>query len=218
MRDFPPGSTPPPVLPCGEHRAGYAVRAIYEVDGRDRRLIDPLVVVVDRSDVEMGDIQPTVRVLSRLLADAETVREYRERVDIAFHGYDTVFMGECLIFSAFPLDVIVSAEFGAHRDAVRGRLRERLFLALQGVMDGLPMEQFTEFAAHFQQRADEYIETWKSAEGSLGLERLGRATERAIYGPDVGADVRVFYACSVAAAAAFSSFKGFSSKYEVVTG
>lgn len=24
---------------------------------------------------------------SRLLADAETVREYRERVDIAFHGY-----------------------------------------------------------------------------------------------------------------------------------
>lgn len=55
---------------------------------RGKRLIDPLVVVVSRRDVEAGDIEPTVRVLSRLLADAQTVREYRERVDIAFHGYD----------------------------------------------------------------------------------------------------------------------------------
>ncbi|MGH7309941.1 MAG: chlororespiratory reduction 6 domain-containing protein [Candidatus Rokuibacteriota bacterium] len=51
-------------------------------------MIDPLVVVVGRSDVEAGDIQPTLRILFRLLADAVTVREYRERVDMAFQGYD----------------------------------------------------------------------------------------------------------------------------------
>src|SRR5687767_13173075 len=53
-------------------------------------MIDPLVIVVDRADVEACDIQPTLRILSRLLVDAATVRQYRERVDIAFHGYDAV--------------------------------------------------------------------------------------------------------------------------------
>ena len=51
-------------------------------------MIDPLVVVVSRRDVEAGNIEPTLQVLSRLLADIPTVHEYRERVDIAFHEYD----------------------------------------------------------------------------------------------------------------------------------
>lgn len=51
-------------------------------------MIDPLIVVVSRQDVEEKQIEPTLRVLSRLLTDVSTVREYRERVDIAFHGYD----------------------------------------------------------------------------------------------------------------------------------
>jgi len=52
-------------------------------------LVNPLTVVVDRGDVEAGNIQPTLNVLCRLLADAATVREYRQRVDVSFHGYDT---------------------------------------------------------------------------------------------------------------------------------
>jgi hypothetical protein len=52
-------------------------------------MIEPLVVIVRRHDVEAGNTASTLRVLSRLLAGVATVREYRERVDIAFQGYDT---------------------------------------------------------------------------------------------------------------------------------
>ncbi len=51
-------------------------------------MIDPLVVIVSRRDVEAGNTESTLGVLSRLLSDVTTVREYRERVDIAFHDYD----------------------------------------------------------------------------------------------------------------------------------
>jgi hypothetical protein len=49
---------------------------------------DPLVVIVDRAAVERGDTGSALRVLSRLLDSPETIRLYRENVDIAFHGYD----------------------------------------------------------------------------------------------------------------------------------
>lgn len=51
-------------------------------------MIDPLIIVVGRNDVEAGDLQPTLQVLMGLLSDATTMRQYREGVDIAFHGYD----------------------------------------------------------------------------------------------------------------------------------
>ena len=49
---------------------------------------DPLVVVVDRQDVERSDTSAVLRVLKGLLDAPSTAKQYRERVDIAFHGYD----------------------------------------------------------------------------------------------------------------------------------
>src|SRR5438874_2221724 len=49
--------------------------------------VDWLAVVVDRSDVERGDFEPTLDVLRSTLADAETVRLFQGRVDISFAGY-----------------------------------------------------------------------------------------------------------------------------------
>jgi hypothetical protein len=49
---------------------------------------DPLVVLVSRAEVEAGDVSPALSVLQRLTQSPETAREFFERVDIAFHGYD----------------------------------------------------------------------------------------------------------------------------------
>ena len=54
------------------------------------KLADPLVVVVSRSEVEAADNLPSLSVLRRLTESPETAREFFERVDIAFHGYDHV--------------------------------------------------------------------------------------------------------------------------------
>lgn len=50
---------------------------------------NPLVVVVSRENVEQCDITPTVAVLARLLESVSVIRSFEERVDIAFHGYDS---------------------------------------------------------------------------------------------------------------------------------
>lgn len=50
---------------------------------------NPLVVVVSRQDVERCDPAPTLAVLSRLLESVDVARDHCERVDIAFHGYDS---------------------------------------------------------------------------------------------------------------------------------
>lgn len=49
---------------------------------------DSLAVVIDRGDVERCDVEPTLRVLKRLLEDRSTVEKFRGRVDSAFFGYD----------------------------------------------------------------------------------------------------------------------------------
>jgi len=127
------------------------------------------------------------------------------------------FMMECLIFSAFPFDVIICAEFGPHADAIRTKLREQLFRALQAVIEALPMEMFPEFADHFQETTTNYVKVWTSATGGPGLERLGRAAGQAIRGPGVTLGMTEILTCSALAQEAFASFKGLSSKYKVVT-
>mgnify|MGYP005842903877 CR=1 FL=1 len=51
-------------------------------------LADTLVVAVSRRDVETSDVWPTLSVLRRLAESPKRAREFFERVDIAFHGYD----------------------------------------------------------------------------------------------------------------------------------
>lgn len=50
--------------------------------------VDSFQVVVDRGDVEQGDPESTLNVLRHLLVDAETVRNFCNRLDLWFAGYD----------------------------------------------------------------------------------------------------------------------------------
>ncbi|MCC6363148.1 MAG: hypothetical protein IT165_06455 [Bryobacterales bacterium] len=51
---------------------------------------DFLTVVISREQVEAGDIAATLGVLQRLVESPKTARDFAERVDIAFQGYDDV--------------------------------------------------------------------------------------------------------------------------------
>jgi hypothetical protein len=51
---------------------------------------DFLTIVISKEDVEAGDISTSLVVLRRLLESPKTARQFAERVDIAFHGYDDV--------------------------------------------------------------------------------------------------------------------------------
>lgn len=51
---------------------------------------DPVVFVVSRDEVEAGDTSVVLGHLRRLVESREVARDYVERVDIAFHGYDDV--------------------------------------------------------------------------------------------------------------------------------
>jgi hypothetical protein len=50
--------------------------------------IAPLVIVVSKDDVEVGNIAPTLQVLQTLLESPDKIRIMREKVEISFHGYD----------------------------------------------------------------------------------------------------------------------------------
>ena len=58
-----------------------------EMRSREDLGADWLRVVVDRSVVETHDVSGTAATLSRVLADRDTVKRYRGRVDLAFAGY-----------------------------------------------------------------------------------------------------------------------------------
>ena len=49
---------------------------------------DFLTIVFSKEDVEAGDISESLDVLGRLVESPKTARQFAERVDIAFHGYD----------------------------------------------------------------------------------------------------------------------------------
>lgn len=51
-------------------------------------IADHICVVVPREEVRRQDIKPALSTLKKLLASPEVAREYRERVDLAFDGYD----------------------------------------------------------------------------------------------------------------------------------
>ena len=65
------------------HEAGRCTRVTSgEAEGGDR-----LFVVVDRTDVEAGDISRAATALLRALANRESIERLRGGVDMAFHGY-----------------------------------------------------------------------------------------------------------------------------------
>ena len=52
------------------------------------KIIDPLVLVISRAEVEAMDTSAALGVLKKLTESPDTAREFVERVDISFHGYD----------------------------------------------------------------------------------------------------------------------------------
>ena len=51
-------------------------------------MFEPLILVISREEVLAEDIEPALGVLKKLTESPEVARSYREKVDIAFHGYD----------------------------------------------------------------------------------------------------------------------------------
>jgi hypothetical protein len=54
------------------------------------KVVDLLTVVISKEDVVTGDVSAPMHVLGRLMESPRTARQFAERVDIAFHGYDEV--------------------------------------------------------------------------------------------------------------------------------
>ncbi len=54
------------------------------------KIIDPLVVVVSRTEVEALDTSAALGVLKRLTESPDTARAFVERVDVSFDGYDHI--------------------------------------------------------------------------------------------------------------------------------
>jgi hypothetical protein len=190
------------MAPQPDHIVGWEQRRVgwvHRLLGRENR--------VKATSTEIAeDIAATVAQLAdRLTADL--------RKTCPPHG-DAVFMVECLILSAFPLDVIVRTEFGTYSAEIRRKLLERLFVTLPSGIDSLPIHTLSDFREHFEQRASEYMAAWKSAEAGSGQRRLGREAGQAIYGPDAFG-INEMFACSSLVAVTFKSFKGLSRKYEI---
>jgi hypothetical protein len=51
-------------------------------------MLDPLVIVITRQEVESLDITGPLNMLQPLLESPQTARNHFEKIDLAFHGYD----------------------------------------------------------------------------------------------------------------------------------
>lgn len=51
-------------------------------------MLDPIVILIARKEVESQDISRILSMLKTLLSNPETAKEHFEKIDIAFHGYD----------------------------------------------------------------------------------------------------------------------------------
>ena len=51
-------------------------------------MFEPLIIVISKEEVSSGDISSVLDTLRKLIESPEVAKAYREKVDIAFHGYD----------------------------------------------------------------------------------------------------------------------------------
>lgn len=147
---------------------------------------------------------------NKLIADLESrgfAQHYPERFSTL------AFAAECLLFQAFPMDVIIAAEFGPHSDAIREHLANNLFEIVAS--KGLSRRDADEFHRLRETRFAEYIVALRSAGGGQGLERLADvAWDRISEGK-----ARPFtshFTLFLSTSLAFRFFKGMTTKYEVV--
>ena len=65
----------------------HEARMRMDQKSEDDTASDRLFVVVDRTEVDAGDVSRVATALLRALANRETIERLRGRIDIAFHGY-----------------------------------------------------------------------------------------------------------------------------------
>lgn len=95
------------------------------------------------------------------------------------------FVAECLLFAAFPVDVITAKEFGTQSQTIRERVFRRLFEILRNsfvVSEDRHLLAESNFNDLVDTRLTEYASAWGSAPGSQGLERLGALAWKRISG------------------------------------
>lgn len=52
------------------------------------RVAPPVLMLIDRENLKLGDLEPVLSALSVMTLNAETVREFAGRVELVFDGYD----------------------------------------------------------------------------------------------------------------------------------
>lgn len=123
------------------------------------------------------------------------------------------FPAECLLLQAFPMDLIIAAEFGSYRDLIREKVAHRLFELVK--TQGMPSEAEVEFHEVRVARFIEYAEALGSAEDGRALERLGAVAWENILGrrePHLIFQLLL----AVTVTAMLKSYKGISAKFTVV--
>lgn len=124
-----------------------------------------------------------------------------------------MFVIECLLFEAFPIDVIIVEEGGSYSNIIREKLRRYLLERLHDL--GMSREWDVEFEILLATRFSEYFEAWKSAESGRALERLAAiAWERILGKKEPNYQFQLDLAMRVVAT--FRYFREILSKFEVV--
>lgn len=120
---------------------------------------------------------------------------------------------ECLLFEAFPVDVVISDEFGRYSDTIR----REFAVGVVDLMQGMAPSHVPEVELHTLRAARffEYSEVLRSGEGGQTLQRLGIiAWERILGRSDPRASM--WFLLVVRAVATFKFFKGFGAKFEMI--
>ena len=117
---------------------------------------------------------------------------------------------ECVLFEWFLRDLVVSAEFGRHRDAIRQALGSRLRVDLE--RSGLAPTALMEFVELHPARFVEYGEAF---EATSSLQALGAAAWLRIVGGPEPSD-RMTMLLAVRATASLRALQGLARRYAVI--
>jgi hypothetical protein len=117
---------------------------------------------------------------------------------------------ECVLFEWFLRDLVISAEFGRHANAIRKALTGRLLIDLR--RSGLSPACLMDVDPRHRQRFSEYAQ---ALEASSSLQALGALAWRRILGSDEPSD-RMTMLFGVRATANLRALQGMARRYTVI--
>jgi len=120
---------------------------------------------------------------------------------------------ECLLFAAFPFDLLVAGEFGQHAPAIRDQFYDDIFVIARNV--GIDPASRQQFDAVVATRFSEYAAGLKSGTGNQnGLEYVSFLAARHILGKE-NAEAPAAMRLALEVSGVFKAFKGMSQWYEI---